>query len=165
MVNRKPKTVQYRRRRESKTDYGKRLRLLTSTKPRVIVRFTNNKIIAQVIEFTSKGDIVKVGISSDSLKKLGWSASTKNLPAAYLTGYLLAKNAAKAGVKEAILDTGLKRPLHKGKIFAFLKGVIEGGLNVPHSEDVFPNNDRIEGQHLKNDIKEQFSKVKQGLAS
>ncbi|HLC81226.1 MAG TPA: 50S ribosomal protein L18, partial [Candidatus Nanoarchaeia archaeon] len=48
MAGQKPRTVLYRRRRELKTDYHKRLKLLSSSKPRLVVRFTNRKIISQV---------------------------------------------------------------------------------------------------------------------
>jgi large subunit ribosomal protein L18 len=166
MVNKKPKTILYRRKRELKTDYNKRLKLLTSMKPRLVVRFSNKKIIGQIVEFLPKGDIVKVGISSDSIKKQGWNIATANLPVAYLTGLSLGNKAVGAGIEEVILDTGLRRPIHKGKIYAFLKGVIDSGLEVPHGKgDIFPNEERISGQHLKNDAKELFIKVKQSIST
>jgi large subunit ribosomal protein L18 len=166
MANKKPKTILYRRKRELKTNYNKRLRLLTSMKARVVVRFTNQKVIGQVVEFSPKGDLVKVGVSSDGIKKLGWVGSTANSPAAYLTGFSLGKKAVAAGIKEAILDTGFRSPANKGKVYAFLKGVIDSGLEIPHGDnDIFPSEKRISGQHLKNDAKETFTKVKQALSS
>ena len=88
MVNRKPRTVPYRRKRENKTNYLKRLKLLLSRKGRLVVRFTNRKVVAQLVEFTPKGDKVLVATDSFALRKLGWQYSCKNLPAAYLTGFL-----------------------------------------------------------------------------
>ena len=164
MAGQKPRTVLYRRRRELKTDYHKRLKLLSSSKPRVVVRFTNRKIISQVIVFSPAGDLVKAAVSSDQLKKQGWTISGKNIPAAYLTGMLLAKTALKAGIKEAILDTGFKQPELKGKIYAFLKGAIDGGLTIPYSdEDIFPGQNKIEGEHLKSKGREQFTAVKKTI--
>ena len=68
MVNKKPKTVPFRRRREQKTNYLKRLELLKSGKPRLVLRFSNSRIITQVIELGSEDDIVLLGLDSLSLK-------------------------------------------------------------------------------------------------
>jgi len=149
MSTRKPKPVQYRRRRESKTNYAKRLKTLLSKKSRLVVRITNQKVIGQVIDFTIQGDKVGVAVDSFSLKKLGWNYSCKNISAAYLTGLLLGKKALTAGVKEAILDTGLVSPLIKGKIYAFLKGAIDSGLIIAHDGNIFPSDDRISGKHVQ----------------
>ena len=164
MAKKKPITVQYRRAREQKTNYKKRLRLLLSGKARLTVRFTNTKVIAQIIEFTPKGDKVLVGMDSSALKGKGWSASFKNTSAAYLFGLLFGSAAVKAGVEQVILDTGRKAVLHQGKVFAFLKGVLDAGLDVPHGgEDVFPSEERIQGQYLKNNMADQFEKVKASI--
>lgn len=150
MASRRPKTVLYRRKRTKKTDYPKRMKLLLSGKKRLVVRQTNNRFIAQLVEFATKGDKVLVNVDSFALKKLGWKYSCKNFPAAYLTGLLVGKKSLKKGHKEAILDTGSGAALHKGKIYAFLKGVLDSGMNVPHgSEEVFPSEERIKGEHIK----------------
>ena len=164
MANKKPQTVPFRRKREKKTNYNKRLQLLLSQKPRLVVRFTNNKIIGQLIQFSEKGDVVIVSVDSSKLKTFGWDFSLKNTAAAYLVGYLLGKKVLEKGKGEAILDTGFRTPLRKGKIYGFLKGLIDSGLNIPvGSEEIFPDNSRIEGQHLKNDARESFNKVKQAI--
>lgn len=151
MARRKIKTVLYRRKREQKTNYKKRLHLLLSKTPRVVVRFTNTRVIAQLVEFTPAGDRVLVGLDSTALKKQGWTHSLKNSPAAYLTGLLFGKTALGKGQKEGILDTGFRTPLHKGKTYAFLKGVLDSGFEVPHGgEEVFPHEDRIQGKHIEN---------------
>ena len=149
MSTNKPKQVLYRRKREKKTNYNKRLHLLLADKLRLVVRVTNNRIIGQVIEFTPQGDKAIVGVDSFTLKKLGWKYSCKNFPAAYLTGLLLGQKAQEKGLKEAILDTGFTSPLKKGKIYAFLKGIIDGGLNVPHDETILPDEKRLTGEHIK----------------
>jgi len=151
MATKKPKTVLYRRKREGRTNYNKRLKLLLAKKPRVVVRFTNKKIIAQVIEFHDKGDKVLVAIDSSALKKQGWNYSLRNLPASYLTGMLLGKMALGKNCQEAVLDVGLRPLLKKSILAAFLKGVLDAGMNVPASDDgsVFPNEERISGKHIK----------------
>ncbi|RLG58710.1 MAG: 50S ribosomal protein L18, partial [Candidatus Hydrothermarchaeota archaeon] len=85
--------VPFRRRREGKTDYRKRLKLLLSGKPRIVVRKTLKHTIVQVIDFDIKGDRVLVSAHSNELKKYGWQANTGNLPASYLTGLLCGKKA------------------------------------------------------------------------
>lgn len=157
----KPKTVLYRRKRQGKTDFKKRLNLLLSRKPRLVVRFTNKKIIAQLINFLEKGDKVQIGVDSSVLRKAGWTFSLKNIPAAYLIGLLFGKRAVNAGYKKVILDTGLRSPHSKSRIYAFLKGVVDGGLDVPHSNtDIFPDARRLSGQDLKSDCSLEFEKVK-----
>lgn len=169
MTQRKPKQVPYRRKREGRTNYGKRLKLLLSRKARVVVRFTSQKVIAQVVEFARAGDKVVAGVDSSQLKKKGWQLSGKNLPAAYLTGLLLGKKAQEKGCQEAILDAGPHQVLKKGKIYAFLQGLIDAGMNLPYgSEEIFPAPERLEGKHLKNKLgaeeaTKQFNQVKKQI--
>jgi large subunit ribosomal protein L18 len=163
MTSKKPRTVLYRRRREQKTNYKQRLKLLASRKLRLVVRFTNQRVISQLIKFEEKGDKIVAGADSTALKKLGWDHSGKNFPAAYLTGLLIAKTAVKKGFTEAILDAGLKSPLKKSKTYAFLKGALDGGLNVPHGDDMFPTEERIMGKHIDDKIVSAFKTVKQKI--
>ena len=150
MTTKKPRTVLYRRKRENKTNYTKRLRILSSKKSRLAVRFSNQKIYAQIIDFTTKGDKVLVGMDSSKLKEFGWNYSYKNIPAAYLTGLLFGKKVLETGKKEAIFDIGKKYPSYKGKIYAFLKGVIDSGMDIPHgTEEIFPSEERLSGKHIK----------------
>ncbi len=168
MVANKRHTVLYRRKREKRTNYKKRLRLLLSQAPRLVVRFTNQRIIAQVVEFTATGDQVITATDSFALRKIGWNHSCKNLPAAYLTGLSIGKKAVGKDVGKVVLDTGFMSVLHKGRVFAFLKGVIDAGLEVPYGdESVFPAEERIKGEHLKSAnsaaVPAAFEKVKQAI--
>lgn len=140
--------VPYRRRREGKTNYRKRLKLLLSRKPRLVVRITNRRVIAQIIEYDPKGDRVLVGVDSSMLTKYGWKGDLNNTPAAYLTGLLVAKKALEKGIKEAVLDIGLHTPTRGGRVFAVLRGAVEGGLEIPHSPEVLPDDSRIRGEHI-----------------
>ena len=140
--------VPYRRRREGKTNYRKRLKLLVSRKPRLIVRVTNQRVIAQIAEYTPEGDRIVASADSSMLAKYGWKGDANNTPAAYLTGLLIGKKALQAGIKEAVLDIGLKTPTKGSRVFAVLRGAIESGLEVPHSPEVFPDDGRIRGEHI-----------------
>lgn len=148
MTSKKPRTVKFRRKREQKTDYLKRLKTLASKKPRLLVRFTNQKIIAQLIEFSPLGDKIIAAIDSSALKKLGWNYSCKNFPAAYLCGALIGKTALKKNCQEAILDTGFKVSLPKSRVYAFLQGALDSGLKIPHGEGIFPDEKQISGKQI-----------------
>ena len=153
-MNKKPKTVLYRRRKEQKTDYKRRLAQLKSDQQRLVIRYTNQRIITQVVEFNPTGDKVLAAVDSFALKPLGWKYSCKNLPASYLTGLLIAKVAVAVGCKDVILDAGMKSPQKKGKTYAFLKGAVEGGLSIPYGdESIFPDNSRLTGEHITKYLK------------
>jgi large subunit ribosomal protein L18 len=140
--------VAFRRRREGKTDYGARLRLVDIDKSRLVVRISNNHVIAQIINVAENGDETLVSAHSKELQKMGWLAGTKNTSAAYLTAYLCAKKALSKGIDEAVLDIGLKSSIKGSKVFAALKGASDAGLHVPHGESILPDESRITGEHI-----------------
>ncbi len=149
MKKAKIQTVPFRRKREGKTNYKKRLKLLSSGKNRLVIRRFVKNILVQIVEYKAAGDKVLVSASSRELIKLGWKMSLSSLPASYLTGLLLGKKAKKANLKEAILDTGLLQPTNKSRVYAALKGAVDGGIQVPHSKDILPAEDRISGSHIE----------------
>ena len=139
--------VQYRRRREKKTDYAARRILATSDHPRFVVRISNKGIIVQVSKSEIVGDYVLANASSHELKsKYGWMAGGKNIPSAYLIGYIAGKKAIEAGIKDAVLDLGLKRVTTGNKVFAVVQGAIDAGLEIPIDSDVAPSQEAITGQ-------------------
>jgi len=141
--------VPYRRRREGKTNYHRRKKLLISGLPRLVARKTNKHIIAQIVEASIEGDRVLASAHSSELrKKFGWLGSLKNLPAAYLTGLLCGYRALKRNVKKAILDIGLQTPSKGARVFAVMKGCIDAGIEIPHGEEILPSEERIKGQHI-----------------
>lgn len=143
------KVLPHRRKREGKTHYKKRLRLLVAKRPRLVIRKSNKNIIAQFVEYYPKGDKVAVSSCSKELIKLGWNGARSNIPSAYLTGLLCGIKAKKKGISEAILDVGIQQPSVKGcAIYAALKGVLDAGIKVPHSKEVLPPDERIFGQHI-----------------
>ena len=141
--------VPFRRRREMKTDYQQRKRLLKSGKIRFVARPSNRQVLVQFVESKSGGDRTFTQTRSSDLKKYGWQITTSNLPAAYLTGYLAGKRALKLKIKEAILDIGIHTPNPGTKIFATLKGVVDAGVEIPCNEKMLPSEDRIKGEHIK----------------
>lgn len=93
-----------------------------------------------------------------------------NYAAAYCTGLLCARRVlANLGLDKtefneeegprafkAYLDVGLRRTTTGAKIFAAMKGAVDGGLNVPHSEKRFPGYDKekdaLDGEVLRKHI-------------
>ncbi len=130
-----------RRRHEAKTDYKARLTLLKAGRPRLVVRKTNRYIIAQFVVSEQAQDTVIVGVFSKLLLQKGWpeahAGSLKSLPAAYLTGLLLGK-LAKGKVTNAILDLGMYRNVHKSRVYAVLKGVLDAGILITHDPAALP---------------------------
>ena len=141
----------YRRRKEGKTNYHRRLKLLKSKMLRVVIRASNNHIRVQIIQSKLGGDKVLMSAYSKELtSKFGWDANTGNIPAAYLTGYLAGLRANKNNIQEALLDLGIF--YHRNRVLAAFKGVLEAGINVPFREEFFPQNleERIKGSHIEN---------------
>lgn len=141
--------VKFKRRRQLKTDYKRRLALVKSGIPRIVVRKSVGGATAQVVEFHHAGDKTLAGAISHELKNFGWKAGCGNLPAAYLTGFLLGTRAGKQlGGSELILDIGREHPAAGGRLFAVLKGAVDGGLKVRCEKEAFPNDKRIRGEHI-----------------
>ena len=140
--------VPMRRRREVRTDYHQRLRLLKSGRPRLVARRSNNHITAQLVATGPAGDETIASAHSSDLEAYGWEAPTGNLPAAYLTGLLAGVRAVDAGIDEAVLDIGLNTATPGNKLFAVQEGAIDAGLEIPHNEDVFADWQRTRGEHI-----------------
>ena len=140
--------VQFRRKREGKTDYRHRLRLLRSGKLRLVVRVSLKHVSAQIVKVSSAGDVTLASAHSKQLDELGWKNGTSNLPSAYLVGLLCGYRAIKSGVKETTFDIGMSHPTKGGKIFAVLKGAVDAGLQIPHSKEILPSDERISGSSI-----------------
>ncbi len=154
-----------KRKKEHKTDYLKRINLLKSGIPRIVFRKTNKYVISQYVESKEARDKILIGLNSKELLKYGWpkeaTGSLKSLSASYLTGYLMGKNILKQKLKQPILDIGMIRSLYKNKIYAFLKGLIDSGIEINCKEEAFPDESRIKGTHMKNKIP--FDKIKSNI--
>ncbi|GKV29306.1 hypothetical protein SLEP1_g38243 [Rubroshorea leprosula] len=162
--------VKFKRRREGKTDYRARIRLINQDKNkyntpkyRFVVRFTNKDIIAQIVSANIAGDMVLAAAYSHELPNYGLEVGLTNYAAAYCTGLLLARRVLKMlemddeyqGNVEAtgedfsveptesrrpfraLLDVGLVRTTTGNRVFGALKGALDGGLDIPHSDKRF----------------------------
>jgi len=94
--------VQRRRRREGKTDFRARRKMVrqdknkfNNRKYRFIVRFTNTKCICQVAYATIRGDMVIAAANSKDLADFGVPVGHKNYASAYCTGLLCARRVLK----------------------------------------------------------------------
>merc|ERR1711939_42000 len=168
--------VKYKRRREGKTDYYARKRLVTQDKNkfgtpkyRFVVRFTNKDIICQVVSSKIKGDICHcaaycVGLlcARRLLKKLGLDTKfvgTEEVTAEYEDCYVHNEEDEGEDAQNAfhaLLDVGLKRTTLGSKIFAAMKGAFDGGLEIPHNQKKFYGYDADEKEYSAEDNRERI---------
>jgi large subunit ribosomal protein L5e len=95
-------TTKLRRRREGKTDYKARRRLViqdrnkyNTPKYRLVVRVTNNNIVCQIVAAKMVGDETLAAAYSKDLLGFGAKAGLTNYAACYATGLLLARRILK----------------------------------------------------------------------
>jgi len=119
--------VKFKRRREGKTDYYARRRLViqdknkyNTPKYRMIVRFSNKDIICQIAYAKIEGDVVVCAAYSHELPRYGIKIGLTNYAAAYCTGLLLARR--------------LLRKLRLDKIYAGCETVTGEQYNVEDIE-------------------------------
>jgi len=170
--------VKLRRRRQGKTDYFARKRLIwqdknkyNTPKYRMVVRITNKDICCQIVYARIEGDHTICAAYSHELPKFGVKVGLTNYSAAYCTGLLLARRLLKnmkldslyegqtdvngeefcvesaegqPGAFHANLDVGLVRTSTGARVFGALKGAVDGGLDIPHSNKRFPGFDTDE---------------------
>lgn len=185
--------VQYRRRREGKTDFRARRQMVLQDKTkygapkyRLVVRFTNKDIIAQIVHAEVVGDKVLQAAYAHELPVFGLNHGLTNYAAAYATGLLLARrtlttlkiadkfegNKTDGEYKEvrdkkddegegrfpfrAILDVGLARTTTGAKIFGVMKGVVDGGIAVPHKPNRFPGFNKKKGEFNSKVLRERI---------
>jgi len=164
--------VKFKRRREGKTDYYARKRLVVQDKNkyntpkyRMIVRVSNHDIVCQIAYAQIEGDVIVASAYSHELPRYGVKLGLTNYAAAYCTGLLLARRHLKKlnlhetykgvdkvngadynvekvegqpGAFRCFLDTGLARTTTGARIFGAMKGAVDGGLDIPHSDKRFP---------------------------
>jgi large subunit ribosomal protein L5e len=150
-------------------------------KYRFVVRFTNKDITAQIVYATIAGDIVMAAAYSHELPRYGLEVGLTNYAAAYCTGLLLARrvltlrgldqeyegNVEATGEDyyvepaderrpfRALLDVGLIRTTTGNRVFGALKGALDGGLDIPHSDKRFAGFKKDEKQ-LDSDIHRKY---------
>lgn len=167
--------VKFRRRREGKTDYYARVKLVVQDKNkyntpkyRMIVRFTNKDIITQIAYARIEGDVIVCAAYAHELPRYGIKVGLTNYAAAYCVGLLLARRLlhkfkmgeiyqglveangedfcvedvdGQPGAFRCYLDVGLAKTTTGAKIFGAMKGAVDGGLDIPHSNKRFPGYD------------------------
>jgi len=159
----------HRRVREQRTDYRARLKLLKSGKVRFIVRKSANNMVCQVVKHEPKGDKTIVSVGVKALRDNGWKGHGGSIPTAYLIGFLCGSQAKKSGIKSAVVDLGIQTQSKGSRLYATVKGAVDAGLDIPHSNDIFPSEDRLSGKHisqhaekLKKEDEEKYKKLFSG---
>ena len=144
----------------------------------------------QVAYARLEGDVIVCAAYAHELPKYGVKVGLTNYAAAYCTGLLIARRLLKKialdsvyegnqnvdgsdylvepvddgpGAFRCYLDVGLARTTTGAKVFGAMKGAVDGGLDIPHSNKRFPgydaegknfdagvHRDYIFGQHVAN---------------
>ncbi|KAG8459896.1 hypothetical protein KFE25_010945 [Diacronema lutheri] len=142
-----------------------------ASKYRMVVRITNKDVVCQIIDAKISGDVTVCSAYAHELPRFGIKVGLTNYAACYATGLLLARRTlAKFGLDEAyegqtepngemycveaqedgprpftcVLDVGLVSTTTGNRVFGALKGAVDGGLDIPHSEKRFPGYDKDE---------------------
>jgi large subunit ribosomal protein L18 len=99
------------------------------------------------------------------LKKYGWpeSFSQKSVSASYLVGFAMGKAAVASGESQAVLDIGLAASTPGGRVFSALKGMVDGGLEIPHGENVLPDESRLSGSHISDEVAAALESTKNAI--
>ncbi len=139
--------VPFKRRRKKITNYKKRLALVKSGLPRMVIRTSNKAIEVQFIKYEEKGDKIIASVNSNALKKHGWN-SKRNSPTAYLTSFSCALKAKEKGVKEFVLDIGMTTPSKGAISFIGAQGAIDAGLVTILGEGKIID-ERTKGIHIE----------------
>ena len=152
--------VPFKRRLKTRTDYGARRYLLAGNVPRLVVRKSNRYIIVQLVTSENAQDKVVSTTSSKELSKYGFAEgySMKNLAAAYLAGFLAASK-VKKDFSKVVLDIGMLKSTKGNRLYAVLKGAVDGGLEIPHSVEILPEMEEIKGK-TKSDVDKVMEKIK-----
>jgi large subunit ribosomal protein L18 len=153
--------VQFRRRREGKTDYAKRLALVKSGLPRMVVRRSNKDIVVQFVEFDANGDKTLLTVNGAKLKKNFGFPAKRNSWTAYLAGLYAGKLAMEKGVKSFVLDMGRYTASKGSMLFAALKGATDAGLESDFNEEMVPS-DKLENP--PDEMKSSFEKAKKSIS-
>ena len=133
-------------------------------KYRMVVRITNSDVIAQMVSAKIIGDSVLAAAYAHELPRYGLKHGLTNYAATYCVGLLLARRvlnklklddkysgatkidgsdynveALESGPRpfKCFMDVGLVRTSTGARVFAALKGALDGGLNIPHTTQRF----------------------------
>ncbi|KAE8718298.1 60S ribosomal protein L5-1 [Hibiscus syriacus] len=179
--------VPFKRRREGKTDYRARIRLINQDKnkyntpkaTKMLLRILkavflslyfylkksgNKDVTAQIVSANIAGDTVLASAYSHELPGYGLEVGLTNYAAAYCTGCFWGVASSDARMDEniramwryiatgedysvdptdtrrpfrALLDVGLIRTTTGNRVFGALKGALDAGLDIPHSDKRF----------------------------
>lgn len=138
----------FRRRREGKTNYHVRKKVLLSRLPFFVIRIANKNAILQIMEAKIEGDKVIASVHTKQLQKFGWPFSRKNTPACYLAGLTLGLRAKEKVNSDIIVYMGTSPYISGSRATAAIKGLLDAGLSVRVDPETFPDEGRIKGEHI-----------------
>jgi len=133
---------------------------------RLVVRITNRTVICQIVSSKIIGDEVLCAAYSSELPNYGLNVGLTNYAACYATGLLLARRVLKKlglaeqyeGAEEVsgdwfccereeedgknpfscVLDVGLRPTTTGARVYAAMKGAVDGGIAIPYTDSGKP---------------------------
>jgi len=133
---------------------------------RLVVRVTNRTVICQIVSSKVIGDEILCCAYSSELPRYGLEVGLTNYAACYATGLLLARRVLKKlgldeqyeGAEEitgewfcsemddeegkspfaCVLDVGLRPTTTGARVYAAMKGAVDGGLSIPYTDSGKP---------------------------
>jgi len=158
-------SMQYKRKRMHRTDYKKRIKLISGSTQRVVIRKSLKGLIIQLAGYNNTGDKIIIDARCSELKKYGWELPSGNICASYLTGVLFGTKAKNVESDALIADIGFFPSVKGSRIYAAIKGIIDSGVKVKCDKEILPSEDRVYGKHisdyaekLKKDSPEKYDK-------
>jgi len=143
----------YRRRREGKTDYRLRKKIVISHLPFVAIRVSNKNILLQIIKAETNGDTILGSAQSKQLQKFGWPFTRKSIPASYLCGLMLGLRVKDKIGSRVIVYMGVEPYIIASRAAAAIKGLVDSGLKVEANPKSFPEDEKIRGDHIVSYVK------------
>lgn len=135
--------MQMKRRKEQRTNYRRRMRLLFGRQSRIVIRKSSSGFSIQLVKYRESGDETLLEVNTKHLCQHGWKAHGGSVPSAYLTGFLFGKIAAKKGFGSGVVDVGMQSGSSQ-TLIAAARGLKDAGLDIPLGAQV--SEERIRGK-------------------
>ena len=138
----------FQRRRQARTDYKLRRKIILSDDHFLVVRRSNKYIYASIFKLNELGDKTIFTVSSKEIINKFKFGNGKNIPVAYLTGLLIAQKAKTHKIEKSNLYLGIAWNPSASIPFAVAQGCNDGGLQVNIGEKKMLSIERLTGNHI-----------------
>ena len=139
----------YRRRRSGATNYNARRKAISSRGTLLAVRISGKNVSAQFLKPTVTG---RPGSRVRALPRAQEARMERfaKVPAGVLPSRASGpgRTPSRRAWRARSSTTASRRSSRGSRISAFVKGVIDGGVEVPFSEEAMPSEERLKGENI-----------------